>query len=415
MAIDVTTPPAISPRTGVPITYPDYAYSRLERFWISNEPVFNVGVLPQDADALVVLPGATVPIVAPEYVPSEERNVTPGIRATFQRKKKPSAFHLPMYLRMPPVAGTVPSWGLMAAKGFGAAVTTAGVKVTYTPATYVEEQSFSLHQWMGNEMRHIRGCLINEITIALAGTTEGRITFAGFGGNESFAGVTTLAQAMLATDTSMTLTDAKRFMAFGSTNGDTILIQIEDEVLELVQVMDYTTGVCTVARAKQSTTAAAHASGVTVGPFQPGPDPKPAELVSSCMLGTVTMAGVPMRVIDIDVTLSNALEARLDEYGQPTSTGYRRNGSRRVSGKFRAYGRQSQKALDSNLERNVESTLVIVANSNNPTTDAKATLTMTRAKIDSVSPAGDGPEFVKTYAYSALETAGNDELTLELA
>lgn len=398
-----------------PVTYPDYAYSRLERFWISNEPVFNTGVLPQDADALVVLPGATVPIIAPEYVPSEERNITPGVRATFQRKKKPSAFTLPMYMRMPPAAGTVPSWDLMAAKGFGSKVVTASTKVTYTPATYVEEQTFSLHHWMGNEMRHLRGCLINEITVALAGTTEGRITFAGFGGNESFAGVSTLSQPLTIGGTQMFVADARRFMAFGATRGDTILIRCDDEVLELVTVVDYTTGELTVARGKQSSTAASHSTGATVGPYEPGPDPKPAELVSSCMLGTVTMGGVAIRVIDIEVTLSNALEARLDEYGEPVLTGYRRNGSRRISGRFRAYGRQSHKALDSHLERNVEDTLVIVANGKTPTTDAKVTLTMIRAKLDSVSPAGDGPEFVKTYNFSALETLGNDELTMELA
>lgn len=395
-----------------PVTYPDYAYTRLERFWVSNEPTFNVGVPPAVTDAIIVLPGATVPMIAPEYVPSEERNPTPGIRSTFQRKKKPSAFTLPMYLRLAPAAGTEPSWGLMAAKGFGTQTIVPTTSVTYTPATAIEESTFSLHHWMGNEMRHLRGCLINEITVALSGSTEGRITFAGFGGNESFAGVTTLAQPLTIGGTQAFLTDAKRFMAFGATNGDTILIRIEDEVLTLVAVVDYATGEVTVARGAQGSTAATHAAGVTVGPNEPGPDTSPAELVSSCMLGTVTMGGVAMRVIDIEVTLANALEARLDEYGEAVLTGYRRNGARRITGRFRAYGRQTIKALDSQLERNVESSLVIVADGKTSASDAKATLTMTRAKLDSVTPAGDGPEFVKTYNYSALETNGNDELTL---
>jgi hypothetical protein len=132
------------------------------------------------------------------------------------------------------------------------------------------------------------------------------------------------------------------------------------------------------------------------------------------MLGTVVMGALDLRVIDWEVTLANALEPRLDEYGQPASTGWRRNGSRRVSGRFRAYGRQSIKALDSNLERNIEEQLVVTADGHVTAVPGRATFTMPRCKLDSVSPAGDGPEFVKTYAFSALETNGNDELNVVL-
>jgi len=79
-----------------------------------------------------------------------------------------------------------------------------------------------------------------------------------------------------------------------------------------------------------------------------------------------------------------------------------------------ASARQSIKALDSNLERNLEEQLVVVADGSKTATPGKATLTMPRCKIDSVAPAGEGPEFVKTYAFSALETAGNDELNVVL-
>jgi hypothetical protein len=397
-----------------PVTYPDYAYSRLERFWASDEITFNVGVAPADADAVTILPGATVPVVAPEYVPSEERNPTPGVRMTFQRKKKPSAFSLPMYLRLPATAGTKPSWALFAKKGFGTETVVASTSVRYDPATNIEESSFSLHHWLGNEMRHMRGSLINEITVALSGTAEGRITFAGFAANESFAGVTTLSSAIDAVVTTITVADARRFLAGGVAQGDTVLLQIDDEKLVLQQVLDYTVGTLQVSRAASGSTAATHSVGATVGPLQPGADPKPAELVSSCMLGTVVMGALDLRVIDFEVTLANALEARLDEYGQASATGYRRNGARRISGRFRAYGRQSIKALDSNLERNLEEQLVVVADGSKTATPGKATLTMPRTKIDSVSPAGDGPEFVKTYAFSSLETNGNDELNLVL-
>jgi hypothetical protein len=396
----------------MPVTYPDYAYSRLERFWVTNEPVFNVGVAPIATDAVVILPGANVPMVAPEYVPSEERNQTPGIRSTFMRKKKPSAFTLPMYLRLPPAAGTVPSWGLMAKKAFGTEAIAAGTSVTYTPATFIEESTFSLWQWMGNEMRHLRGCLINDVTVTLSGTTEGRISFAGLAGNESFAGVSKLSQAA-AISGNIFVSDARSFMAFGATSGDTVGIRVEDEGMTLLRVVDYATGELEVTRAAFGTTAATHPLDAVVGPYEPGPDTKPAELVSSCMLGTVTIGGTPIRCIDVEVVLANALEARLDEYGEPVLTGYRRTGPRRITGTFRTYTRQAHQALDSTLERNVEQNMVVTARgTGTAATEAIMTLTMIRTKIDSVAPASDGPEFVKTYAFSALETNGNDELTL---
>jgi hypothetical protein len=395
-------------------TYPDYAYSRLERFWATDEPTFNVGVPPIPNDAVTILPGASVPFIAPEYVPSEERNPTPGIRTTFQRKKKPSAFTFPMYFRLPATAGTKPSWSLFAKKGFGTETVVASTSVRYDPATNIEESSFSVHHWLGNEMRHVRGCLINEITIALSGTTEGRLTFAGFGANESFAGVSTVKTAIDGISTALFVDDARRFLAGGTAQGDTVRIQAENEKMTLEQVIDYMTGELRVARGTDGTTAAPHAVGVVVGPAEPGPDTKPSELISSCMLGTVVMGALDLRVIDFEVTLANALEARMDEYGQASATGYRRNGPRRISGRFRAYGRQSIKALDSNLERNLEEQLVVVADGSKTATPGKATLTMPRCKIDSVAPAGEGPEFVKTYAFSALETAGNDELNVVL-
>jgi hypothetical protein len=285
-------------------------------------------------------------------------------------------------------------------------------QVVYSLASAIEETSFSVWHWKDNEMSGFRGCLGNVLRTELNGSDEGRMTLTGFTGNEVFAGVGLLTASVadgVVTTFTVGTTNVRRFQVGPVAATDRIYLQIEDEVVQLTG-HDYTAGTLTVVRAQLGTTGVAHANGTEIGPWVPGADQEPLDIISPIVLGSISFGGVPFIGVSFTQEVNNQLEPRLDEYGQDTLTGYRRTRKRTVTGEIRAYALQEWQSLKTNFERETVEDASIVAGGG---TTSRLTIDMDRLRMNALADDGGGPEFVRGWSYQALQTTtpGNDETT----
>jgi hypothetical protein len=286
--------------------------------------------------------------------------------------------------------------------------------VTYGLCTVTTDLLYTLWHWRDNVMVGIGDCLSGAVEVALSGEDEGKATFEGFGASLVQAGVSTLGAA-LADGAGTTLTFApgtsERFVATSASKG--VYLQIETEVV-LLTAVDYVAETGTIVRAQQGTTGAAHAAGVTVGAWRPGPDPDPQGVIVPVMLGGVDAGSLTnLRVITCTARIDLHLEARLDEYGQASATGYRPTDLREVTVEAEAYARQEAAAFSGKILRGREEAWAIRGGAPGPPEPAgRVTLNFPRVKLREVTDEGGAEEFTRTVAADALETVGNDELTI---
>lgn len=393
----------------------NYGQTRNEKVWIKVETTFNTLVQPAVTDAVIPLPGLALPAIMTQYVPSLERRPTPGVAELIARKKPPGAFTLPFYAKFGAAAGTPPSYGVLLKDGFGAETIVGATSVTYAPATAIEETSFSIwHAADDNLLRGFRGCKVNTIELLLSGSDEGRLTFAGFAGNEVFAGVTTLGAAVAdGVVTTITVVDSTKYQV-GPAASDSIRIKIESEAM-LVTAINYATHVLTVTRGVDGTTAVAHSNGLEVAPYLVGADTDPADTIAPITLGAISLNAVTYLGISARMLIDNKLQPVLDEYGESVLTHYVRASSREVTGNLRFYSKQATHSLLSAPGRALVEDLILTAGS-----AGTALLTVNADRLRFLNPPvldQGGPEFIWDFSYQALETGGgtgNDETTWAL-
>jgi hypothetical protein len=286
--------------------------------------------------------------------------------------------------------------------------------VTYGLCAVTTDLLYTVWHWRDNVMVGIGDCLSNAAEFVLSGEDEGKATFEGFGASLVQAGVSTLGAA-LADGAGTTLTFApgtsERFVAYSAQRG--VYLQIESEVV-LLTAVDYVAETGTIVRGQQGTTGAAHAAGVTVGAWRPGPDPDPQGLIVPVMLGGVDAGSLTnLRVITCTARIDQHLEPRLDEYGQASATGYRPTELREVTVEAEAYARQEAAAFSGKILRGREEAWAIRGGAPGPPEPAgRVTLNFPRVKLREVTDEGGAEEFTRTVAADALETVGNDELTI---
>jgi hypothetical protein len=391
------------------VARPDYANVELEQIWVADESTFNVLAQPAVTDAVIPLPGVSLPSVLVERVPTTERQQTQGVRNTVARKKIPSNWSIPLYGKYGAAAGTPPSWGLLAAKGFGLQTITGGVSVGYTLVDNISEKTVSIWHWVDNMIRGFRGCLVNTALLELSGGDEPKLTFGGFALNEVFAGPTQLDGAIDNSQTTMTVDDADRIQV-GPAATDGVRMQIETEVV-LVTAIDYITRVATIVRAQAGSSAAAHADNTLVDPWRPGADTDPADTIAPLTLGDVNLAAplTSMRVISVSSLLDNGMEPRMTEYAQGVSTGYRRAKRRAVTGELKAHLRAVNQAILTDLKRDLERNVVLTSGD---AATARLRVTLAKLKFLSEQITVEGPEFGITAPYQGFESSsGNDEVS----
>jgi hypothetical protein len=286
--------------------------------------------------------------------------------------------------------------------------------VTYGLCAVTTDLLYTVWHWRDNVMVGIGDCLSNAAEFVLSGEDEGKATFEGFGASLVQAGVSTLGAALAdGAGTMVTFAPgtSERFVAYSAQRG--VYLQIESEVV-LLTAVDYVAETGTIVRGQQGTTGAAHAAGVTVGAWRPGPDPDPQGLIVPVMLGSIDAGSLTnLRVITATLRLDQHLEPRLDEYGQASATGYRPTELREVTVEAEAYARQEAAAFSGKILRGREEAWAIRGGAPGPPEPAgRVTFQFPRVKLREVTDEGGAEEFTRTVAADALETVGNDEVTI---
>lgn len=400
---------------------PLYPLSRNERLNVVDEstPFALAQPAQTGVDDVPIRAGMTLPAAAVELTETDERTGFAGVRDTVEGKIVPSAWSLSTYVTGADAAGTPPKHGLLLKKGFGVETIVGGVSVTYAPADTTSELTCSLWQFfkfgtnLANLARALRGGIVNQIGLSLAGSEPGRWTFQGFAAAELFAGVVTLQTTVDAIATSFVLQSGHgRRIDLGAAPAatDFLYLKIENEIVKVTAVVVDT---LTVARGQLGSTAAAHTAPVEIAPWMPAGDPDPRDVIQKVTVGSIDLGALTGLVgIDFTMTLNNNLVPRLDEYAQGAATGFPPSRTRQVTGTLRCYAKQANVAILSDLRRGLEVNAVIKAGVAGSGT-ALMTLTLPRFKfmkpfaIDT-----SRPDVAIQGEWQAFETAGNDEATL---
>lgn len=287
-------------------------------------------------------------------------------------------------------------------------------QVTYALATDIDTLSFSLWHYTDNLMRGFRGCIVNVINGEGSGTDEPKLTFSGFVSYMVFAGVAKLegSHASGATAFQLETGQARRFsLGLSPTASDFVYLQIGTEIVKLTAI-NYATDQLTVVRAQLGTTApGSHPDATELGPWKPNLTTEPADIIAPIVLGSIMSDGVDTIGVSFVINLNNNMEARLDEYGQVAATGWRRTGSRAVTGSLRQYIHQEGQRFLSNLDREKAENTIITLGSTG-TARCRVNLPLLRM-LEPPDFDGGGPEFQVEYPFQALEgVAGNDETTV---
>lgn len=285
-------------------------------------------------------------------------------------------------------------------------------QVTYGLATDIDTLALSLWHFADNLMRGFRGCVVNEIALEGSGADEPKVTFSGFVSYMVFAGVgrSEGSHASGATAIQLETGHARRYsLGLAPVATDFVYLQWENEIVKLTAV-DYALDQLTVVRAQLGTTApGSHADATELGPWKPALTTEPADILSPIVLGDITADGVSTIGVSFQVTLNNNMEARLDEYAQVSATGWRRSGSREITGNLRLYVHQEGERFLSNLDREKAESVIITLGSTG-TGRLRINLPLLRM-LEPPDFDGGGPEFQVEYPWQALENLGNDELT----
>lgn len=395
----------------------DYGQVRNEKIWVTKEPTFNTAAIPAATDAIICRGRATLPSVLTDRVPSEEvRPQAPDIDQLIDRKKPPGEFELPVYCKAPQVTGRTPQWHVLLENVMGSYEEVAG-EHRYTLVTDILEESLTITYLADNVLHTYRGCHVSAAAFEVSGSDEGTIRFTGFLGNEVLAGYHTLASAVVGTGAegdpvTLTLTE-NLCLLIGPRADDTVNLTIGTEVFKVVGPIDYAAKTVPCLRGQAGSTVAAHAIGDVVEPSVPGPDPDPNDTIIPMTLGSFALDDVVFRVIECTVTNDEHLEARMDEWGEPALTGYRRPlTGRSVDVDFTAYQRRSILAMLTLAELGRQSELVVTIGL--PDTVPQIVLTLPRFQIIRPETGESGGEFTQHFTGQGLasSTPGNDGMSV---
>lgn len=291
--------------------------------------------------------------------------------------------------------------------------------VRYTMISDNLEIAFTLVHGTHNAVHSYRDCKVSSIDVNANGGDEATLVFKGFLGNEVYAAQTHLAESAGIEIGSPPRTSSDRItfnletaaLQIGPTDADTVLIQIGDEVI-LIDQWDPDTKLASGFGCQLGTSAAAHAFGDEVLPYQPGTDPDANDSIIPLTLGEFALDSVAYRVVSIVATKDERLNARMDEAFLAFLTGYRRPlEGRTVEGTVVAYQRLSILELQTYGEREKEAVMTVrLGREDGP----RIIITCPHFRIGKVEKGEAGGEFTRSFPFQGLasSTPGNDGISM---
>jgi len=287
----------------------------------------------------------------------------------------------------------------------------------YTLKTAILEEGLTVTHLKDNVLSRFRGCKTGAVIAEISGTDEGNLRFTGLLGNEVFAGYHTLGANISGTGSpgdviTATMTEKLAFL-LGPLVTDTVFVQIDSEQFEVMGVVDYTAKTVSLKRGANTTALAAHTTGAQVSPVFPGLDPDNNDSILPLVLGVFNVDGDNYRVATATITKNENINARLDEWGEAASTGYRRPVTGRdVTMQFVAYQRSSIVQLETLSERGTTVATLVTAGGQNraPTIE----ISLPRCQFTRPEDSERGGEFAVTFNAEGLasSTPGNDGIKI---
>lgn len=101
------------------MAFPLRAKTRNEQLWVVPETTFDVLAQPDIQHLVEILPGGSFPQASPEYVPSQERRGSAGVKTLLKRKVRPAAWTFGCYAYCADKAGDPPGYGELLRVGMG--------------------------------------------------------------------------------------------------------------------------------------------------------------------------------------------------------------------------------------------------------------------------------------------------------
>lgn len=287
-------------------------------------------------------------------------------------------------------------------------------EIRYKLATDILEKSLTITHLADNILHLYRGCHASAAVWEVSGSDEGTLRFTGWLGNEVFCGYHTLATTLPdGAGTSVIVTEDLRTLV-GPNADDVVYIKIENEEMKVTSV-DYTTKTLTVVRGQNGTSAVLHTAPLEVAPVFPASDPDNNDTIIPMTLGTFDFGGDVHRIAEAMIGNDEQLEPRIDEWGEPALTGYRRPlEGRIVSMEFTAYQRAALLEILATAERGITTAVTV--------TIGKAgfgpyiTLNLPKYQLMRPEKAERGGEFARVFNGIGLasSTPGNDGLNVSV-
>jgi len=187
------------------------------------------------------------------------------------------------------------------------------------------------------------GCWVNKLTLKFSGSEEPRVTLEGGYTDKAYAHDDTLAAAIVTTDgVAMTVTNPYKFRASTTCPA---YVQIDDEVIKITSV-NTTTGVCVIARAQYSTSAATHLDEAAITAYCPTPSYTTVAplsgLAGKIRFADTALAGLDLSVASVEISIDNKCKAINGPYGTSIPQGYITGEKREVSAKIDLYYSSTQ-------------------------------------------------------------------------
>ena len=298
-----------------------------EKFYATAETTFGTMVKPSGTDAIRIKKSVFTP--SQERVNRADKRGSRSVQERITRKKKVE-WSATAYLCPSGTAGTEPDDGALLEAVFGSKTESAGVSWTYSLALDIDK-SFSLHRICGEYAESITGAVVNQVIFRVRGEEEAEIEYSGFASDFIFTSRGALAASAASGATSLTVT---------SDTLDNI------EVNSVIKIGDDTnSGAGFKVSAINGTTVTIEDgltddadNGAVILPYFP--DTTTAGSPLGCFPGTISIDGTNVYLTTLEITLSNNITMRNDEFGSSTARGYTSSDFRSVTISGTAYACQ---------------------------------------------------------------------------
>ncbi|HNU70853.1 MAG TPA: phage tail tube protein [Thermodesulfobacteriota bacterium] len=368
---------------------------REERLFAKAESTFGAFAMPAATDAFAHR-SAAFTLKRARDIRDDKRQSRSAL--TRISGKKSGDWRIGGYLVPSGAAGTAPDMDVLLKAVFGSSSNSPGVSQTYSLASGVTlHDSLSMYQQLSHMARGFKGCIVNQAQFKVSGTGKAEVEFSGEYADEFYAGscVTSGALVNLATSVTLAAGEGKKFavggrISIGTSAGPHEITGISADTLTI------TPGV-----------AGAQADAAAVTPYLLTPTIAGSP-VPGC-IGSFTIGGVTVYIVDGTVTLNNNMKLRTDEYGRTIAAGYSL-GDRAVTFDLNLYLDKDYLRYYGDALQYVSKALVLTIGS---TAGSICTINLPYAEFN-IPPidAGGNDEVKWKISGAALGSSGDDEISV---